>query len=146
MFACVHYTANVQLFVGFSLVLLVFLSALVYLSLRKKGILRMYEIEGNCKVLFFHCASLQQTLSFSHYNFSSILGKLEQYLDKSDAKKLSERMFEMIRDLNLNSRKRPKEDSENLTSKKRREDAILEPGKPSPGQLTAIQVSICHSF
>ncbi|XP_064463829.1 U4/U6 small nuclear ribonucleoprotein Prp3-like isoform X2 [Ornithodoros turicata] len=78
------------------------------------------------------------------YDRKKTTDKLSSLLDDTKAGKLSDKLFEAIEDLKVKSRKRKaKDENESSDGRKSRfseEASIPQPGQPSPGQLTAMQI------
>ncbi|XP_023218247.1 U4/U6 small nuclear ribonucleoprotein Prp3-like [Centruroides sculpturatus] len=83
----------------------------------------------------------------SGYDKRKTTDKLSQLLEESKASKLADQLFATIDDLKIKNRskRKTKEETENIEFKKAKfsdeaTTAIPSPGQPSPGQLTALQI------
>lgn len=76
------------------------------------------------------------------YDKRKTTDKLSSLLDDNKAARLSDQLFETIEDLKIKHKMKKKndDDSEQRKSRFSEDAAIPQPGQPSPGQLTAIQI------
>ncbi|CAN7981526.1 unnamed protein product [Ixodes pacificus] len=77
------------------------------------------------------------------YDKRKTTDKLSSLLDDAKAAKLSEQLFETIEDLKVKQKMKKKKEDDSADQRKTRFSegvALSQPGQPSPGQLTAIQI------
>ncbi|CAN7988298.1 unnamed protein product [Ixodes hexagonus] len=77
------------------------------------------------------------------YDRRKTTDKLSSLLDDAKAAKLSEQLFETIEDLKVKQKMKKKKEDDSADQRKTRFSegvAMSQPGQPSPGQLTAIQI------
>ncbi|KAM7281945.1 guanylate cyclase 32E [Ixodes scapularis] len=77
------------------------------------------------------------------YDKRKTTDKLSSLLDDAKAAKLSEQLFETIEDLKVKQKMKKKKEDDSADQRKTRFSegvALSQPGQPSPGQLTAIQL------